>query len=175
MSSVPLGNDSEVARAVSPKVSYAEGKGIKERASLPICSSKGFGENQPAMVLCLGTMIVNVCCCDSKRLLVQGEWSVSRVTHTHSWSNAHFDSNQAYKAQSPMTSQTLLTARTIHHSQRTGRFSFWGQGGFQIESQRYSLNILSFRGLLSITLWSISPVDWFVTYPSPKRAEWYLE
>jgi len=30
MSSVPLGSDSEVARATSPKVSYADGKRLKE-------------------------------------------------------------------------------------------------------------------------------------------------
>ena len=53
MSSVPLGSDSEVARATSPKVSYADGKGFKEKGSLPICSSKGFDENQPAMLICL--------------------------------------------------------------------------------------------------------------------------
>lgn len=53
MSSVPLGSDSEVARAASAQSqSCQRGKGIKVEGSLPICSSKGFAENQPAMLFC---------------------------------------------------------------------------------------------------------------------------
>ena len=121
-----------------PKSAMRTEKGSKKKGSLPISSSKGFDENQPAMVVCLGWCLSKYATAILSLFDVQGMIRFHcPESHTHSW-NPHFDCNQAYKASIPITAQPLLTTRTIYRGKRKDRFSFGTlerQGWLPIASQ----------------------------------------